>query len=173
METEIENPVAEPEVAASVVSENAEQPAPEPILEPAPEIEPEPLEAAIEPQPEIPTPATPVAHIAAADSILAKYNAAIAERDAARSEIIAYKAQLDTVRAELTSEREALQRLERSLGLQAAAVVPIIQPQSDATSDPVAEYLAALESGDRKAASKLFEKHKAAIWQHRNKISKA
>jgi ATP-dependent Clp endopeptidase proteolytic subunit ClpP len=177
METEIENPVAEPEVAASVVSENADQPTPsdssEPILEPAPEIEPEPLEAAIEPQPEIPTPATPVAHIAAADSILAKYNAAIAERDAARSEIIAYKAQLDTVRAELTSEREALQRLERSLGLQAAAVVPIIQPQSDATSDPVAEYLAALESGDRKAASKLFEKHKAAIWQHRNKISKA
>jgi DNA-binding GntR family transcriptional regulator len=124
-------------------------------------------------EPAIEPPAAPVAHIAAADSILSKFNAALAERDAARAEVVAYKTQLDTTRAELASERKALERLERSLGLQSAAVVPLIQPQSDTASDPVAEYLAAVEAGDRKAASALFEKHKAAIWQHRNKISKA
>ena len=89
-----------------------------------------------------------------------------AERDGALAEARSYKAQLDT-------EREALQRLERSLGLSAARVVPVIDNASPEASDPVAEYIAAVEAGDRKTASALFEKHKAAIWQHRNKISKA
>jgi hypothetical protein len=52
-------------------------------------------------------------------------------------------------------------------------VVPLIENAASESSDPVAEYLAAVESGDRKAASILFEKHKALIWAHRNKISKA
>jgi ATP-dependent Clp endopeptidase proteolytic subunit ClpP len=108
----------------------------------------------------------PQAKIAAADQILAKYNAALAERDSALAEARSYKAQLDT-------EREALQRLERSLGLSAARVVPVIENASPEASDPVAEYIAAVEAGDRKTASALFEKHKAAIWQHRSKISKA
>ena len=164
------------------MSQELETPPAEEPITPAPEapavidsepVEPKPEEITPVEEPAIDLPATPVAHIAAADSILSKFNAAIAERDSARTEVVAYKAHLDTARAELAAEREALQRLERSLGLQAAAVVPLIQPQSDAASDPVAEYLAAVEAGDRKAASTLFEKHKAAIWQHRSKISKA
>jgi ATP-dependent protease ClpP protease subunit len=117
---------------------------------------------------------------AAADAILSKYNAAIVERDAAVAEANAYRAkfealsaEVESLRASLSQDREALARLERSLGLQAAETVPFIQPQSDNVSDPVAEYLAAVEAGDRKAASALFEKHKAAIWNHRQKISKA
>jgi ATP-dependent Clp endopeptidase proteolytic subunit ClpP len=144
-----------------------------PVMNDSDPVEPKSEEIVPIEEPAIEPPAAPVAHIAAADSILSKFNAALAERDAARAEVVAYKTQLDTTRAELASEREALERLERSLGLQAAAVVPLIQPQSDTASDPVAEYLAAVEAGDRKAASALFEKHKAAIWQHRNKISKA
>lgn len=162
MENETQ-PAAEPEVEIldTVVSENApeivEAPAAEPAVEPVLEAEPTPEPEVIE---------TPVAKIAAADQILAKYNAALAERDSALAEARSYKAQLDT-------EREALQRLERSLGLSAARVVPVIENASPEASDPVAEYIAAVEAGDRKTASALFEKHKAAIWQHRSKISKA
>jgi ATP-dependent protease ClpP protease subunit len=161
---EVQEPTA-PEIieepAATVVSENA----PEVVAEPAAEQSAEPVIEA-EPVAETEAPATPVAKIAAADQILAKYNAALAERDSALAEARSYKAALE-------SEREAFTRLERSLGLSAARVVPIIENAAPEALDPVAEYLAAVESGDRKAASALFEKHKALIWQARQKISKA
>ena len=142
-----EEPLVEEPIEATVVSESA------------PEVVAEVEEPVIE------EPATPVA-IAAADSILAKYNAISAERDSLRAELVAAKGQL-------SREREALARLEASLGLAAARVVPVIENASPEAADPVAEYIAAVESGDRKKAASLFEKHKAAIWSHRNKISKA
>ena len=171
MENEIETPAAEPEVEIldSVVSESAEVETPVVSEEVAAEQPAE--EVAEEKAPE--QPVALVAKIAAADQILAKYNAALAERDAALAEISAYKAKLDNASLELAAEREALARLERSLGLSAARVVPVIENASPEASDPVAEYIAAVEAGDRKTASALFEKHKNAIWQHRNKISKA
>jgi ATP-dependent Clp endopeptidase proteolytic subunit ClpP len=154
--------LAEP--TATVVSESApeEQPAPEveaPVShEPAPEpvVEEAPAEEVAEPQ----------AKASAADSILAKYNELSAKLDSALAEASAYKAKFDRV-------SEDLARLESSLGLAPARVVPIIENSAPEAADPVAEYLAAVESGDRQAAAALFEKHKAAIWQHRNKISKA
>ena len=142
-----EEPLVEEPIEATVVSESA------------PEVVAEVEEPVTE------EPATPVA-IAAADSILAKYNAISAERDSLRAELVAAKGQL-------SREREALARLEASLGLAAARVVPVIENASPEAADPVAEYIAAVESGDRKKAASLFEKHKAAIWSHRNKISKA
>ena len=162
--TENENPEAPVEEipAATVVSESAEveQPAEEPAIEILAE---ETTEEIVELAPE--QPAAPVAKIAAADAILAKYNAALAERDALRAELIAAKGQL-------TSEREALARLESSLGLAPARVVPIIENSAPEAADPVAEYLAAVEAGDRQAASRLFEKHKNLIFQHRNKVTR-
>jgi ATP-dependent Clp endopeptidase proteolytic subunit ClpP len=146
-----EEQVLEETPEATVVSESA--PVEQPVTEPEAELE----------KPE--EPAAPVA-LAAADSILAKYNAIAAERDTIRAELVAAKGQL-------SREREALARLEASLGLAAARVVPVIENASPEASDPVAEYIAAVESGDRKKAASLFEKHKAAIWSHRNKISKA
>ena len=81
----------------------------------------------------------PQARLAAADSILAKFNAAIAERDAALSEVAAYKAKfedtsklVEVLRAEIAADRESLGRLERSFGLAAAQVVPVIE-QTPAT----------------------------------------
>lgn len=170
---QMENPSApeivaeEPEVTetpeATVVSESA--PA-EPIVETeAVEAAPE-TETVEAPAPEITEAPVALVAIAAADSILAKYNAISAERDSLRAELVAAKGQL-------SREREALARLESSLGLAAARVVPVIENASPDASDPVAEYIAAVESGDRKTASALFEKHKAAIWSHRNKLSKA
>ena len=146
-----EEPVLEETPEATVVSESA--PVEQPVTEPEAELE----------KPE--EPAAPVA-LAAADSILAKYNAIAAERDTIRAELVAAKGQL-------SREREALARLEASLGLAPARVVPLIENAAPEAADPVAEYLAAVESGDRKAASALFAKHKAAIWAHRNKISNA
>ena len=162
----VEQPVDEAP-AATVVSESV--PA-------TPSDSPAPSEEA----PVLEEPAAPVAKAVSIDSLTQKYTdlleeraAAIAERDAYRAKLETLSAQVETLRASLTADRESLARLERSLGLQAAEVVPVIAPQPDTASDPVAEYLAAVEAGDRKAASHLFEKHKAAIWQHRQKISKA
>jgi len=148
---------------ASIVSENAETPAPEVIETPVseevaaePVVEESPAEEVAEPQ----------AKASAADSILAKYNELSAKLDSALAEASAYRAKFDGVTQDLA-------RLERSLGLAPARVVPVIENSASEASDPVAEYLAAVEAGDRKAASLLFEKHKAAIWQHRQKLSKA
>ena len=145
---------------ASIVSESApaDQPAVEVVETPAAEevVEEIPAEEVAEPQ----------AKASAADSILAKYNELSAKLDSALAEASAYRAKFDSVTQDLA-------RLERSLGLAPARVVPVIENSAPEASDPVAEYLAAVEAGDRKAASLLFEKHKAAIWQHRNKISKA
>ena len=120
-----------------------------------------------------PLPVVSPVSLAAADSILQKYNAILAERDSAILALQAYSAKVEILRDELNEEREAFARLERSLGLSAARIVPIIENAAPEALDPVAEYLAAVESGDRKAASALFEKHKALIWQARQKISKA
>jgi ATP-dependent protease ClpP protease subunit len=119
----IETPAVE-KPTATVVSESApeapvaEEPAP---AAPAPE-----APAAEEP------PAEPQAKSSAADAILAKYNEISAKLDAALGERDAYKNKLDLVSAELATKSEDLDRLERSLGLSAARVVPEIdQPAAD------------------------------------------
>lgn len=141
---------------ATVVSESApaEQPATEVVETPA--TEPAPSEAPAEDQTPEP-PAEPQAKAnTAADAILAKYNSAIAERDAALAEVQAYsakfetlRAELDHARAEIATEREALARLESSLGLSAARTVPVIEDAQhedtraalldalNATADPI------------------------------------
>ena len=154
-------------IDASIVTESVPAEQPE-IIE---EIEPT-VEAEVAPD-ATPLPVISPVSLAAADSILAKYNAILAERDSAILALQAYSAKVDILRDELNEEREAFARLERSLGLSAARIVPVISNAAPEAMDPVAEYLAAVESGDRKAASSLFEKHKALIWQARQKISKA
>ncbi len=175
---EIEPPIEE--VAASVVSESASpaatepapvEEAPAPVEEAPAPVEEAPVleEPAPEPAPlaEVPATPAPLASLPpAADAILAKYSAVLARAEAAE----ARAAELSSA---LEKERESFSALERSLGLAPARTVPVIENAAPESSDPVAEYLAAVEAGDRKAASALFEKHKAAIWQHRAKISKA
>ena len=169
MEIEItpEPEIVEEVIADSIVSESVPAEEIEIIEEIAPADQGE-VAVDATPQPIV----SPVS-LAAADSILAKYNAILAERDGAILALQAYSAKVETLRDELNEERESFARLERSLGLSAARVVPIISNAAPEALDPVAEYLAAVESGDRKAASALFEKHKALIWQARQKISKA
>ena len=126
-------PAIEPEVAATVVSESA--PAEQPATEPAPEVAAEtPAPEAVEaPAPEVvEAPAEPQAKLAAADSILAKYNAVIAERDAAVAGLKEASANIEFLRSEIAAERESLARLERSLGLSAAREIPEVLPTQNA-----------------------------------------
>jgi ATP-dependent Clp endopeptidase proteolytic subunit ClpP len=131
------------------------------IIEAAPEATEEEVQ-----EEEAPAPEVPVASVPQAEAIFAKYNAVLARAEKAESD-------LNAVKAELDAERSALASLERSLGLAAARVVPVIENSAPEASDPVAEYLAAVEAGDRKSAAALFESHKAAIWKHRASLSKA
>ena len=123
-------------ITATVVSESA--PAEQPAVEPAPEVVAEVPAAeapAVEPVVEAPVaPAVeePQARLAAADSILAKYNALVLERDAAVAGLKDASAKIEFLRAEIAVERESLDRLERSLGLSAAREVPEVLPTQNA-----------------------------------------
>ena len=120
-------------IEATVVSESA--PAEQPAIEPAPEVVAEtPAPEAVEaPAPEVvEAPAEPQAKLAAADQILAKYNAVIAERDAAVAGLKEASANIEFLRSEIAAERESLARLERSLGLSAAREVPEVLPTQNA-----------------------------------------
>ena len=123
-------------ITATVVSESA--PAEQPATEPAPEVVAEAPAAeapAVEPVVEAPAaPAVeePQARLAAADSILAKYNALVLERDAAVAGLKDASAKIEFLRAEIAVERESLDRLERSLGLSAAREVPEVLPTQNA-----------------------------------------
>lgn len=173
MDTEAQT--AEAEIAVEPVIEAQEAPTTtEPTAEETPvavvdaiiDAEVEETEEVIEEEPKEEAPATPVASVPHADAIMAKYNTVLARAEKAEAEATSLRAALD-------AERSALTNLERSLGLAAARVVPVIENSAPEASDPVAEYLAAVEAGDRKAAAALFETHKAAIWKHRASLSKA
>ena len=173
MDTEAQT--AEAEIAVEPVVETQEAPTTtEPTAEETPvatlaeiiDAEVEETEEVVEEEPKEEAPATPVASVPHADAIMAKYNTVLARAEKAEAEATSLRAALD-------AERSALTNLERSLGLAAARVVPVIENSAPEASDPVAEYLAAVEAGDRKAAAALFETHKAAIWKHRQTLSKA
>ena len=168
MDTEAQT--AEADAVVEPVIEAQEEPTTtEPTAEETPvavvdaiiDAEVEETEEVIEEEPKEEAPATPVASV-----IVARYNSVLARAEKAEAEATSLRAALD-------AERSALTNLERSLGLAAARVVPVIENSAPEASDPVAEYLAAVEAGDRKAAAALFETHKAAIWKHRASLSKA
>ena len=130
---ETQEPTA-PEVLDTVVSESApevvETPAPEIVEEvavPADSVEPTP-------EPEQPAPAEPQARATAADAILAKYNEVLARAEAAEAHAKAIEAKLDLVKGELATKCEDLDRLERSLGLSPARVVPAVDQAQDSGS---------------------------------------
>jgi len=117
-------------ITATVVSESA--PA-ETMVETTNETEVVETETVEAPAPEVvEAPAEPQAKLAAADQILAKYNAVIAERDAAVASLKEASANIEFLRSEIATERESLARLERSLGLSAAREIPEVLPTQNA-----------------------------------------
>lgn len=119
---------------------------PEPIEE-APAVVVEEIAAEETPveTPETPVeevPETPVAVIANAESITAKFNAISAERDA-------FKALADNYKAQLDAEKLALDRLERSLGVAAAKIVPAVEVDSPISNELSREQFAKLNPSDK------------------------
>jgi ATP-dependent protease ClpP protease subunit len=120
------------EPAATVVSENVtpSEQASEPTVEsPAPSDSTEPAD-----EPAEETPAEPQAKATAADAILAKYNEVLARAEAAEAHAKAIESKLDLVKGELATKCEDLDRLERSLGLSPARVVPAVDQVQDSSS---------------------------------------
>ena len=123
-------------ITATVVSESA--PA-ETMVETTNETEVVETETVEAPAPEVTemaevaeVQAEPQARLAAADSILAKYNALVVERDAAVAGLKEASAKIEFLRSEIAVERESLDRLERSLGLSAAREIPEVLPTQNA-----------------------------------------
>jgi hypothetical protein len=116
----------------------------------APEITEEP--AAEEPAPE-----------AKADDSAEK----LAALEAEKAEAIA---RAEAAEAELSKVKDAFAALEKSAGVSAATVAPVAKSEE---SDPVAQWMAAVEAKDFAASNKLYAEHKKAIWAARASLSKA
>lgn len=73
-----------------------------------------------------------------------------------------------TEKAEVTDEKVSIKAAELLAAQGHPAPVQLVE---QAVNDPVAQYIAAVESGDTKLRTELFEKHKAAIMEHRRKLN--
>ena len=158
----------------TVISETAEvsAPAADPVVEETP-VAAETVEAVadapvVEEAEVVAVQEVPVAEEAQAavtsDSLVAK----ISDMAAKLAEV---EARATAAEAELSKVKEAFAALEKGAGVAAATVVPTVA--SEDKSDPVAQWMDAVERKDYAAAGDLFTKHKRAIWAAREKLSKA
>jgi ATP-dependent Clp endopeptidase proteolytic subunit ClpP len=91
----------------------------------------------------------------------------LAALEAEKAEAIA---RAEAAEAELAKVKDAFAALEKSAGVSAATVAPVAKSEE---SDPVAQWMAAVESKDFAASNKLYAEHKKAIWAARASLSKA
>lgn len=121
------------------------------------------------------------AEITAKDQVIAEHVAAIAARDekiaTTESDLAAANTALETATTELAEKDKSIEAAKESAGkLAAEALASIGQPEplpveSETSTDPVALYLAAVESGDAKLRAEIFATHKEAIMAHRAKLN--
>jgi ATP-dependent protease ClpP protease subunit len=91
----------------------------------------------------------------------------LAALEAEKAEAIA---RAEAAEAELSKVKDAFAALEKSAGVSAATVAPVAKSEE---SDPVAQWMAAVEAKDFAASNKLYAEHKKAIWAARASLSKA
>jgi ATP-dependent protease ClpP protease subunit len=91
----------------------------------------------------------------------------IAALEAEKAEAIA---RAEAAEAELAKVKDAFAALEKSAGVSAATVAPVAKSEE---SDPVAQWMAAVEAKDFATSNKLYAQHKKAIWAARASLSKA
>lgn len=121
------------------------------------------------------------AQITAKDQAIAESVAKIAEltesHEVISGELATANAALESAANELVEKDKAIADAKESAGKEAAQILATIgQPEplaveQAATVDPVAQYIAAAEAGDRKLCAEIFAKHKSAILVHRAKIN--
>ncbi|MFZ9960491.1 MAG: hypothetical protein ACO3GP_08870, partial [Candidatus Limnocylindrus sp.] len=135
----------QPETQEPTAPEVIEEPTATIVSESAPaEVQPEAIseesapadstEQVTEQPAEVEQPAEPQAKASAADAILAKYNEILARAEAAEAHAKAIESRLEIVKGELATKCEDLDRLERSLGLSPARVVPAVDQVQDSGS---------------------------------------
>ena len=153
-EAEVSAPAADPVVEETpVAAETVEAVTDAPVVEEAEVVAVEEAPVAEEAQAAV-----------TADSLVAK----ISDMAAKLSQV---EARADAAEAELSKVKEAFAALEKGAGVAAATVVPTVA--SEDKSDPVAQWMDAIERKDYAAAGDLYAKHKRAIWAAREKLSKA
>lgn len=153
-EAEVSAPAADPVVEETpVAAETVEAVADAPVVEEAEVVAVEEVPVAEEAQAAV-----------TADSLVAK----ISDMAAKLSQV---EARATAAEAELSKVKEAFAALEKGAGVAAATVVPTVA--SEDKSDPVAQWMDAVERKDYAAAGDLYAKHKKAIWAAREKLSKA
>jgi ATP-dependent protease ClpP protease subunit len=153
-EAEVSAPAAEPVVEETpVTAEVVESVTDAPVVEEAEVVAVEEAPVAEEAQAAV-----------TADSLVAK----ISDMAAKLSQV---EARATAAEAELSKVKEAFAALEKGAGVAAASVVPTVA--SEDKSDPVAQWMDAIERKDYAAAGDLYAKHKRAIWAAREKLSKA
>lgn len=153
-EAEVSAPAADPVVEETpVAAETVEAVADAPVVEEAEVVAVEEVPVAEEAQAAV-----------TADSLVAK----ISDMAAKLSQV---EARATAAEAELSKVKEAFAALEKGAGVAAATVVPTVA--SEDKSDPVAQWMDAIERKDYAAAGDLYAKHKKAIWAAREKLSKA
>jgi ATP-dependent Clp protease, protease subunit len=153
-EAEVSAPVADPVVEETpVAAETVEAVTDAPVVEEAEVVAVEEAPVAEEAQAAV-----------TADSLVAK----ISDMAAKLSQV---EARATAAEAELSKVKEAFAALEKGAGVAAATVVPTVA--SEDKSDPVAQWMDAIERKDYAAAGDLYAKHKKAIWAAREKLSKA
>ena len=91
--------------------------------------------------------------------------------ETAETELAAAKLELSRLNSELSAKGLLYDVLKRSLGISEAATVPTVATEDK--SDPVSQWMDAVERKDYAAAGELYAKHKRAIWAAREKLSKA
>jgi ATP-dependent Clp protease protease subunit len=91
----------------------------------------------------------------------------LAALEAVKAEAIA---RAEAAEAELAKVKDAFAALEKSAGVSAATVAPVAKSEE---SDPVAQWMAAVEAKDFATSNKLYAQHKKAIWAARASLSKA
>jgi hypothetical protein len=157
----------------TVISEAAEVSAPvaDPVVEETPvavEAVDSVTDAPVAEEAEVVVEEAPVAEepqaAVTADSLVAKIS------DMA-SKLAEVEARATAAEVELSKVKEAFAALEKGAGVAAATVVPTVA--SEDRSDPVAQWMDAIERKDYAAAGDLYAKHKRAIWAAREKLSKA
>jgi ATP-dependent protease ClpP protease subunit len=146
----------EVEVAAPAVEVAVEEAPAAVEAEVAPEVTEEPAAAEAAPERDPNAGVTPI--------ISAEKLAAL---EAEKAEAIA---RAETAEAELSKVKDAFAALEKSAGVSAATVAPVAKSEE---SDPVAQWMAAVEAKDFAASNKLYAEHKKAIWAARASLSKA
>jgi ATP-dependent protease ClpP protease subunit len=152
-EAEVSAPVADPVVEETPVAAEAVE-----SVTDAPAVEE--VEAVVEEAPFVEEAQAAVT----ADSLVAK----ISDMAAKLAEV---EARATSAEAELSKVKEAFAALEKGAGVAAATVVPTVANEDK--SDPVAQWMDAIERKDYAAAGDLYAKHKKAIWAAREKLSKA